>query len=241
MEITQNLPILITGAASGLGAATAKFLSSYTSKLILLDKNSSHSDSNLNIMACDITDENQIKSILDNLPETPRVCINCAGVMYSKKAIYMAMEEFKKILEINLTANFNMIKLIADKMRKLEAVNKGNERGVIINTSSIAAFEGQIGQTAYSASKGAIASMTLPLARELAPDGIRVMAVAPGVMETPMMSNVRSDIRESLISRIPFPKRLGDPVEFAMLVKHIIENSYLNGSVIRLDGGLRME
>lgn len=236
MDITQNTPILITGAASGLGAVTAKYLSSYTSKLILLDKNPAD-----HIIPCDITDENQIKSILDNLAEIPRVCINCAGVIFSKKAIYTSSDEFKKILEINLTGNFNLIKLIADKMRKLESVSGDNERGVMINTSSIAAFEGQAGQAAYSASKGAIASMTLPLAREFAPYGIRVMTIAPGVMETPMMSGVREDIREELISHIPFPKRLGEPLEFAMLVKHIIENSYLNGSVIRLDGGLRME
>lgn len=236
MDINQNLTILITGAASGLGAAAAKYLSSYTSKLILLDKNPADQ-----IIPCDITDENQIKSILDSLVEIPRVCINCAGVVYAKKAIYTPLDEFKNILDINLTASFNIIKLMADKMRKLDVINKGNERGVVINTSSIAAFEGQAGQVAYSASKGAVASMTLPLAREFASYGIRVMTIAPGVMETPMMSEVSQDIREKLISHIPFPKRLGEPLEFAMLVKHIIENSYLNGSVIRLDGGLRME
>lgn len=236
MDINQNLPILITGAASGLGAATAKYLSSYTSKLILLDKNPADQ-----IIPCDITDENQIKSILDGLVEVPRVCINCAGIFQSKKIIYASSDEFKKLLDINLTANFNLIKLLAIKMRELEAANQDGERGIFINTSSIAALEGQVGQAAYSASKGAIVSMTLPLAREFAPYGIRVMTIAPGVMNTPIMSKMREDVKETLISDVVFPKRLGNPLEFAMLVKHIIENSYLNGTVIRLDGGLRME
>jgi NAD(P)-dependent dehydrogenase (short-subunit alcohol dehydrogenase family) len=234
MDIQQT--ILITGAASGLGQATVKFLSSHGAKLIQLDK----SAINKEIIHCDVADENQVKNILDNLKDIPRVCINCAGIVYAKKVSNMTANDFKKVLDINLVGTFNIIKYCTDKMKLLEPINKDGERGVIINVSSIAAFEGQIGQVAYSASKGAIASMTLPLAREFAQLGIRVMTIAPGMMETPMLSQICEDVRDKLISQIPFPKKLGDPKEFAMLVKHIIENSYLNGSVIRLDGGLRM-
>jgi NAD(P)-dependent dehydrogenase (short-subunit alcohol dehydrogenase family) len=171
--------------------------------------------------------------------------VNCAGVAQGARIVgkngAMPLEDFSRIIQINLIGTFNVMRLAAEKMSTQNPVNDIGERGVIINTASIAAFEGQLGQVGYSASKGAIVSMTLPAARELSKFGIRVMTIAPGVMQTPMMVSMTEEIQKSLSEDILFPKKLGDPKNFGELCAHIIENTYLNGSTIRLDGGLRLK
>jgi len=229
MQVKQLPPsVLVTGAQSGLGKATAELFTALGSRVFLLDKNN-----------CDITDFKKLDDFIGQLPEIPRVWINCAGVIHAKKITKMSPEEFNDIININLVGSFNIIKIAVEKLSQLDVLEDG-ERGVIINTASIAAFEGQIGQVAYSASKAGVVGMTLPLARELAPLGIRVMTISPGVMNTPMAEKIPEKIKQELISSVVFPKRLGHPEEFAKLVLHIVENTYLNGSVIRLDAALRM-
>jgi NAD(P)-dependent dehydrogenase (short-subunit alcohol dehydrogenase family) len=234
MDIHQ--PVFITGAASGLGAACATLFSSFGGKVFLLDKNKLQP----NILPCDITDENQLATIFNQFSDIPRIYVHCAGIVHAKKILKMTTAEFRNVIEINLVGAFNVMKAAAHKIQELPPLNENGERGVIINVASIAAFEGQKGQSAYSASKGGIVGMTLPLARELADLGIRVVTIAPGVMETPMFDALREDVRESIVKGVPFPKRLGHPEEFAHLVKHIVENPYINGTVIRLDGGCRL-
>ncbi len=241
---------LITGAASGMGAETAKHLSKLGAKVVLFDKdaNACHTLGKiLDALAyeVDVTQESDITRALKDVVqkiEAPRILINCAGIAPAKRMVNkkgaMPQTDFETVLRINLFGTFNMMRLVAEKMSALTPIEEC--RGVIINTSSIAAFEGQTGQTAYAASKAAIAGLTLPAARDLSIFGIRVMTIAPGVMSTPMMMSMPEDVRKKLENIVPFPKRLGMPQEFAFLVGHIIENDYLNGSVIRLDGGLRM-
>ncbi|HTZ00433.1 MAG TPA: SDR family NAD(P)-dependent oxidoreductase, partial [Rhodocyclaceae bacterium] len=170
--------------------------------------------------------------------------INCAGIVLGEKVLgkegIHALESFRRVIDINLVGTFNMIRLAAEAMAK-NAPNAAGERGVIVNTASVAAFEGQLGQTAYSASKGGIVAMTLPLARELARSGIRVMAIAPGIFETPMVAGMPAEVQDALGKMVPFPPRLGKPAEFAALAAHIVENEMLNGEVIRLDGAIRMQ
>lgn len=242
MDIKQL--VLISGGVSGLGAATATLLRDNGATVVLLDKNIKKDKFSF---ACDVTDELQLLAALQEITQhfgTPRICINCAGIATAKRLVgkngVMPLSDFQKVIDINLTGTFNVMRLMAAQIAKLGPLNDDQERGVIINTASIAAYEGQIGQAAYSASKGGVVAMTLAVARELAQFGIRVMTIAPGVMDTPMMAQMSDDIRQGLADQVPFPKRLGHANEFAQLVKHIIENVYLNGSVIRLDGGLRM-
>jgi NAD(P)-dependent dehydrogenase (short-subunit alcohol dehydrogenase family) len=170
--------------------------------------------------------------------------VNCAGVVHGEKVVGKegphSLDAFRRVIEINLIGSFNMIRLAAEAMMKNEA-NAGGERGVIVNTASVAAFEGQLGQAAYAASKGGIVALTLPVARELAKSGIRVMTIAPGIMETPMLLGMAPEIQDALGKMVPFPPRLGRPGEFGALVAHIVENAYLNGEVIRLDGAIRMQ
>lgn len=236
----HNKTIIITGAASGLGAATATHLSHLRANVILLDKNKMAD----NIIECDVTDENAVQKILNTQDEIHAV-INCAGIVHAARLIgktgAMPLADFQKVIQINLIGTFNMMRLAAEKMSLQNPVDDSGERGVIINATSIAAFEGQIGQVAYSASKGAIASMTLPAARELARFGIRVMTIAPGAMQTPMVASLPQETQQAFAKDIPFPKQLGDPQRFAELVAHIIQNNYLNGSTIRLDAALRLK
>ncbi|MCX7125149.1 MAG: SDR family NAD(P)-dependent oxidoreductase [Gammaproteobacteria bacterium] len=245
----KNKTILITGAASGLGAATARELSRRGAKTILLDRNIALAKkiaAEINGIAfeCDVTSEDSVKQVLSQCADIHAV-INCAGVVHGARIVgkngAMPLDDFSRVIHINLIGTFNMMRLCAEKMTSQNPVNEIGERGVIINTASIAAFEGQLGQVAYAASKGGVASMTLPAARELSKFGIRVMTIAPGVMETPMMAGMTEEIQKALSADIPFPKKLGSPNYFAELAAHIIENSYLNGETIRLDGALRLK
>ncbi len=252
MEI-KNCAAIITGGASGMGAATARLLHQQGARIALLDLNKPAAEkiaADVQGLAieCDVTQTESVERALAQAEEhhgTARVCINCAGIIHARRMVNkqgaMPLDEFQRVIAINLIGTFNVMHLAAQAMIPLTPIGDSKERGVIINTASIAAFEGQIGQTAYSASKGGIVSMTLPAARELASFGIRVMAIAPGLVDTPMFRNLSDEAKTSLASMVPFPKRLAQPSEFALLVEHIIINSMLNGEVIRLDGALRMQ
>jgi NAD(P)-dependent dehydrogenase (short-subunit alcohol dehydrogenase family) len=249
----KNKTILITGAGSGLGAATSRALAEGGAQVVLLDMNPSALEQqagaiseNVLQLVADITDEVAIREAIASIEQEHgqlHGVVNCAGVVGGERVLGRAgpheLERFNRIIGINLIGSFNVLRLAAELMSKGEPDDEG-ERGVIINTASIAAYDGQIGQAAYAASKGAIASMTLPIARELARYGIRVMTIAPGIFETPMMAGMTQDVRDALAADIPFPKRLGQGDEYAALVRHIFENRMLNGEVIRLDGALRM-
>jgi NAD(P)-dependent dehydrogenase (short-subunit alcohol dehydrogenase family) len=218
---------VVTGGRSGLGEATARMLEAERADVVVAD-----------LPETDVTDEEAVRILVDSCEELHGV-VNCAGIGGSARVIGFPLDRFRKIVEVNLIGTFNVLSLAAARMAEHEPDEEGT-RGVIVNTASNAAFDGQIGQAAYSASKAGVAGMTLPLARDLASKGIRVVTVAPGPSDTPMLGPMRDDIRESLVSQIPFPKRLGRAQDFAALVKHIVENEYLNGEVIRLDGALRM-
>lgn len=245
----QNKTILVTGAASGLGAATARQLARRGAQIILADHNLAAATQIANeihgtAIECDITSEDSVKHCIAQCKMIHAV-VNCAGIVHVARIVgkngAMPLDDFSRIIQVNLIGTFNVMRLVAEKMSAQDPVNDIGERGVIINTASVAAFEGQVGQAAYSASKGGVASMTLPAARELSKFGIRVMTIAPGVMQTPMMASLSQEVQTALAADIPFPKKLGEPTDFAALCAHIIENSYLNGSVIRLDGALRLK
>lgn len=246
---------VVSGGASGIGAKTATYLASKGLKIAILDRNFSEAKKIATAIQglaieCDVVQSIPIEQAFQQIEQQLghiRICINCAGILGPNKVLGknhtpMPLEDFAQVIQVNLIGTFNILRIAAARMATyLPVEGKDQERGVIINTASIAAFEGQIGQAAYSASKGAIASLTLPAARELARYGIRVMAIAPGIIATPMIQGLAGSISENLMASVPFPQRLGDPIEFAKLVEHIIENTYLNGTVIRLDGGLRLQ
>jgi NAD(P)-dependent dehydrogenase (short-subunit alcohol dehydrogenase family) len=248
----HNKVFLVTGAASGLGAATAKGLIEAGAKVLLVDlaaaveERAAELGANARGLVADITNEDAARNAVAAARETFGALhglVNCAGVVGGEKVLGRngphALESFSRIVGINLIGTFNMLRLAAEAMAESEP-DAGGERGVIVNTASIAAYDGQIGQAAYAASKGGVVAMTLPAARELARYGIRVMTIAPGIFETPMMAGMTEEVRASLAAGVPFPPRLGRPEEYAALVRHIVENSMLNGEVIRLDGALRM-
>jgi NAD(P)-dependent dehydrogenase (short-subunit alcohol dehydrogenase family) len=249
----KNCAALITGGGSGLGAETARFLAQAGAKVALLDINLQQAErvaQEINGIAiqCDVSDGDSAAAALEHAKRmhgVARICINCAGIAPAKRIVgregAMPLQDFTKAIQINLIGTFNMLRLAAVAMTELAPLNEDGERGVIINTASVAAYEGQIGQVAYSASKGGVVAMTLPAARELARFGVRVMTIAPGIMETPMMQGMPPEVQSSLAAMIPFPKRLGKPSEYAQLALHIIANPLLNGSVIRLDGAIRMQ
>jgi NAD(P)-dependent dehydrogenase (short-subunit alcohol dehydrogenase family) len=245
---------VVTGGGSGLGAATARMLVDAGGRVVIADLNDDagkrlgaelgpgvarhvHAD-----VTCAPDGERVIASALDAFGSLGGL-VNCAGIAPAEKVLGRNgphdLDSFARAININLVGTFNMIRLAAAAMQ-IQAPNTEGERGVIINTASAAAFDGQIGQAAYAASKGGVVAMTLPIARELARFGIRVMAIAPGIFETPMMAGMPHEVQEALGKSVPFPPRLGRPTEFAALVRHIVENSMLNGEVIRLDGALRM-
>lgn len=248
----QNTAAIVTGGGSGMGAETARHLAKLGAKVALLDVNLENAEQvakeiNGIAIACDVSNADSAAAAVEKAKAahgTARICVNCAGIAPGKRVVGregpMPLDDFRKVIEINLIGTFNIIRLVAASMSQSEAVNEDGERGVIINTASVAAFEGQIGQAGYSASKGGIVGMTLPIARELAQFGIRVMTIAPGIMETPMLRGMTPEIQASLSAQIPFPKRLGKASEYAQLAIQIIENIMLNGSVIRLDGAIRM-
>jgi NAD(P)-dependent dehydrogenase (short-subunit alcohol dehydrogenase family) len=222
----QGKTFVVTGGRSGLGAATAAMLEREGARVVIAD-----------LPETDVTDADAVGTLVDGL-ELHGV-VNCAGIGGGARVVGFPLDRFRKIVEVNLIGTFNVLSLGAAKMAENEPDEEGT-RGVIVNTASNAAFDGQIGQAAYSASKAGVAGMTLPVARDLASKGIRVVTIAPGPSDTPMVAPMRDDIRDSLVSQIPFPRRLGRAEEFAALVRHIVENEYLNGEVIRLDGALRM-
>jgi NAD(P)-dependent dehydrogenase (short-subunit alcohol dehydrogenase family) len=242
---------LVTGGGSGLGAATAAKLAAAGAKVALLDVNVEAARAVAAkiggiAIACDVTDADATADALAQARAqhgAARILINCAGIGPAKRIVgrdgSMPLADFDRVIKVNLIGTFNAIRLVAAEMARLDALADG-ERGVIIAAASVAAFEGQIGQAAYAASKGGVASLMLPAARELAQFGIRVCAIAPGIFSTPMLEALPEDTQRSLAASVPFPKLLGKPEQFADLALHIIENSYLNGEVIRIDGALRM-
>lgn len=252
MEIRDNV-FVITGGASGLGAATAKMIVERGGKVLIADvskeageKKAAELGANARFVATDVTGEESAKAAFAAAGEMGplRGLVNCAGIAPGEKVVGKEgphrLDTFTRCIGINLIGSFNMIRLAAEIMQKNEPDASG-ERGVIISTASIAAFEGQLGQAAYSASKGGVVGMMLPIARELARSGIRVLTIAPGIMETPMLLGMAPEIQEALGKMVPFPPRLGKPSEYAALAEHIITNGYLNGEVIRLDGAIRMQ
>ena len=242
---------LVTGGGSGLGAATASLLAAGGCKVAWLEITEAAAKAHAASIGgvgvrCDVADAASAEAAIAEARAAhgpARILINCAGVGTAGRVVGregpLKLEAFERVIRINLIGTFNLIRLAAADMNDLEAL-EDNERGVIINTASVAAFDGQVGQAAYAASKGGVVSMTLPIARELARAGIRVMTIAPGVFETPMVAALPPEIKKSLGDGVPFPQRLGAPADYAALARHIIENRYLNGEVIRLDGSLRM-
>lgn len=236
---------LITGGASGLGAATARMIAAEGGKAVVADLKPG-TDSDAVYMQTDVTAPNQMQAAVNLAVERfgrLDILVNCAGIGSAGKVIGkdgpMPLDQFARVISVNLIGAFNALRLAAAAMISNQP-DTGGERGVILNTASIAAFEGQIGQCAYAASKGGIAALTLPAARELARHGIRVVTIAPGIFDTPLLAGLPEAARASLGAAVPFPPRLGHPEEYARLARDIIENSMLNGSVIRLDGALRM-
>jgi NAD(P)-dependent dehydrogenase (short-subunit alcohol dehydrogenase family) len=249
MEISGAITI-VTGAASGLGASVATRLAAAGARLALLDVDEPRLRevavaSSARAYPCDVAEDNAkdvIEKIVSDLG-TPRVLVNCAGIGPAGRIVGREgphdLAMFQRTVNVNLVGTFNMMRLVAAKM--IDGAGDATENGVIINTASIAAYEGQVGQAAYAASKGGIVSLTLPAAREFAQFWIRVVSIAPGLFETPLLKGLGEAVKESLSAAIPFPKRLGLPEEYARLVTHIIENNYINGETIRLDGALRMQ
>ncbi|ABG04696.1 short-chain dehydrogenase/reductase SDR [Rubrobacter xylanophilus DSM 9941] len=249
----ENRTFLITGGASGLGAATARLFAQNGAGVVVADVNEAAGEETAagigeraRFVRTDVTDEGSVRKAVDAALQSFGALhglINCAGIgparkVLGKKGIH-PLEDFVRAVQVNLVGTFNAIRLAAAAMAGNEPT-EGGERGVIVNTASVAAFEGQIGQAAYSASKGGVVSMTLPIARELAEHGIRVATIAPGIFQTPMLAALPEGVRESLGEQVPFPRRLGRPEEYAALARHIVENEMLNGEVIRLDGAIRM-
>jgi NAD(P)-dependent dehydrogenase (short-subunit alcohol dehydrogenase family) len=250
--ILQGQAALVTGGASGLGAETARQLARAGARVAILDVNielgsALAAEIGGRAFACDITDGASVQQALSAATDAhgpARVLVNCAGIGGARRLVgrdgtAMPLEDFSRVIQVNLVGTFNVIRLAAAAMTALEPLDDG-ERGVIVMTSSVAAFDGQVGQEAYAASKGGIAALTLPLARDLAQHGVRVMTIAPGLFLTPLLYKLPEEVQQSLAASIPFPKRLGRAEEFASLAVHIAGNLALNGEVIRLDGALRL-
>ncbi|MDP9836240.1 NAD(P)-dependent dehydrogenase (short-subunit alcohol dehydrogenase family) [Neorhizobium huautlense] len=251
--LIRDACFVVTGGCSGLGAATVRTIVEAGGRVVIADLDRDGGEAllselgeNVLFVRTDVTSAEDGAAAIVVATQafgSLRGLINCAGVAPAEKVVGRdgphGLESFERTISINLVGTFNMIRLAAAAIQ-LGAPDAEGERGVIVNTASVAAFDGQIGQAAYSASKGGIAAMTLPIARELARSGIRVMSIAPGVFETPMMAGMPAEVREKLGASVPFPPRLGKPAEFAALVRHILENNMLNGEVIRLDGAIRM-
>ncbi len=250
MEIKDAVAV-VTGGASGLGLATTKALLAEGAQVVIIDLPSSRGaevakelGDRVRFAPGDVTDEESVIKALDVADSlgSLRIVVNCAGTgdairVLSKKGVY-PLNLFSRVVNINLVGTFNVLRLGAERIAKTDLV--GEERGVIINTASVAAFDGQIGQAAYSASKGGVVGMTLPIARDLADKAIRVVTIAPGLFDTPLLAGLPEEAKKSLGAQVPHPARLGDPAEYGALAVHIVENAMLNGEVIRLDGAIRM-
>ncbi|EON12939.1 MULTISPECIES: 3-hydroxyacyl-CoA dehydrogenase [Pandoraea] len=252
MQIKDRV-FLVTGASSGLGAATARMFVDAGAKVVLGDINAEAGAAQANLLgdaarfvATDITREDDVQRLVDTAQHAFGAlngAVNCAGLVIGERILGKQgphrLDTFARIVNVNLIGTFNVLRIAASAMAEGTADAEG-ERGVIVNTASVAAFDGQIGQAAYAASKGGVAALTLPAARELARVGVRVVTIAPGIFETPMMAGMTPEVQAALGASVPFPPRLGRPSEYAALVRHIVENTMLNGEVIRLDGALRM-
>ena len=244
---------VVTGGGSGMGAATARRLAAAGAKVTVLDLDEMAvaavgTEVGGLGFACDVSDAAGVEEAIARARDAhgaARICVNCAGIAPAQRIVGRdgpaSLDRFRRVIEVNLIGTFNVMRVCAADMAALDPVNDAGERGVMIATASVAAWEGQIGQAAYAASKGGLVGMTLPVARDLAGLGIRVMTIAPGLMETPMLAGLPDEVRESLAASVPFPRRLGQPGEFADLAAHIVTNPMLNGSVIRLDGAIRMQ
>jgi NAD(P)-dependent dehydrogenase (short-subunit alcohol dehydrogenase family) len=247
----DGVPAIVTGGGSGLGRATAEALAAKGAKVAVFDLNLSAAQAVAEAIGgiavhCDVSDAASGEAGVASAEAAhgaPRILVNCAGIGVSKRVAGRdgphGLADFEKVLKVNLVGTFNMIRIVASALAKAAPL-EGGERGVMISTASVAAFDGQIGQAAYSASKGGVVAMTLPVARELAQFGIRVNTIAPGIFLTPMMLGLKQEAQDSLGRSVPFPARLGAPAEYAALAVHMVENAYLNGETVRLDGALRM-
>ena len=253
MQIKDSV-FIVTGGASGLGAGTARLLAAQGGKVVIADLNqvagaalATELGAGARFVATDVADEASARACLEaTLAAFGAVhgLVGCAGIVMGEKTVGKegahALASFRRVIDVNLIGTFNMIRLAAEAMGR-NAPNAEGERGVIVSTASVSAYDGQIGQAAYSASKAGVAGMTLPIARDLARMGSRVMTIAPGICETPMMAGMTAEVRDALGKMVPFPPRMGHPSEFASLVAEIVRNAYLNGEVIRLDGAIRMQ
>ena len=252
MQISNHV-FIVTGGASGLGGATSRMLATQGGKVIIADVQADRGEAlarelgvNARYVKCDVSSEADGRAAVDAALAlgTLRGLVNCAGIAIGEKVVGKegphALASFARVININLIGTFNMIRLAAEAMAKQEPTPEG-ERGVLVNTASVAAFDGQIGQAAYSASKGGVVGMTLPIARDLSRSGIRCVTIAPGLFATPMLLGMPQELQDSLGRQVPFPSRLGKPDEYAALVRHIVENVMLNGETIRLDGAIRMQ
>ena len=248
----ENLPVLVTGGGSGMGAVTAQMLSGRGARVAVLDcdidaaRKTAQQIDGMAIEA-DVSSAQSVEAALHQIVDewgAPRVAVSCAGIAPASRIVGREgphdLDLFQQVININLVGTFNVLRLCAARMAELEPLSESGSRGVIINTASVAAYEGQIGQAAYSSSKGGVVSLTLPAARELSRFGVRVMTIAPGLIGTPMLLNMPDEVQQSLAGQVPFPSRFGKPEEFADLVSHIIDNEMLNGEVIRLDGAIRL-
>ena len=243
----ENVKAVITGAGSGLGEGTARYLKDRGAELLLIDLNADGlkkvaKETDAKYFVGDVSNEEEMKKAIEDF-DGINCLVNCAGIAVGAKVVSSRgmhdLSLFEKVLKVNLIGSFNMLRLCADKMQANQPDNEG-EKGVVINTASVAAYDGQVGQAAYSASKGGIVGMTLPIARELASNGIRVNTIAPGLFATAMLSGMSDEVQKSLIATTIFPKRLGTPLEYAMLVESVLTNVLLNGETIRLDGSVRL-
>lgn len=248
----KGLSALVTGGGSGMGAEAARHLAKAGAKVAVLDLNRANAEAVAKEIGgvafeCDVANENSARAAIEAAAKAngpARILMNCAGIAPAARIVGKEgphdLSFFSKVINVNLVGTFNMLRLAASAMSALEPVNDTGERGVVINTASVAAYEGQIGQAAYSASKGGVVGMTLPAARELARFGIRVVTIAPGLIGTPMLLSMPQEVQDSLVATTVFPKRLGKPEEFAQLALHVVENAMINGETIRLDGAVRL-
>lgn len=254
MQLAGKVAI-VTGGASGLGLATVKAFIDAGAKVAVFDVNQTAGQAlaaeyadKLQYASVDVADEQSVQDAVNAVVQrfgAIHICVNCAGISKATRTLGkdgpQPLATFRKVIEVNLIGTFNVLRLAAEKMALNEPEDDDNERGVIINTASAAAFEGQIGQASYSASKGGVVGMTLPIARDLASYGIRINTIAPGLIYTPLFASLPQSTIDNLTSTIQFPKRLGKPEEYAQLVRHLVENKYLNGETIRLDAGARLQ